>query len=145
MSSNDDANAQEPLPLRTLDAMPFWQGCQDGELLIQLCAACGRHQFYPRNLCATCGSREVAFVRASGRGTVFSFTVCHRPLAPRFAARTPYVVALVDLAEGPRMMTNIIDCPESELRIGMAVEVTFGPLGDDVTVPLFAPAGAGSA
>jgi uncharacterized OB-fold protein len=130
-----------PLPLRTLDAAPFWAGCRDRELLVQRCADCATFQFYPRAVCASCGSDRVQFLPVSGRGAVFAFTVCHRPLAPRFTGRTPYVVALVDLDEGPRMMTNIVGCPDTDVHIGMAVQVRFEQLNDDVSLPVFAPIG----
>ena len=128
----------EPVPLRTLDAQLYWDGCLRGELLIQRCDDCGRHQFYPRPMCAACGG-AVGFVPASGRATVHSMTVCHRPLTPRFGP-DPYVVALVELAEGPRMMTNIVGCPPEDVRIGMPVTVAFQRLTDDVSIPVFTPA-----
>jgi uncharacterized OB-fold protein len=132
---------QHPLPLRTHDAEPFWAGCRNRELLVQRCAECATCQFYPRAVCASCGSDQLQFQPVSGRGEVFAFTVCHRPLAPRFAGRTPYVVALVDLDEGPRMMTNIVGCPVSDVQIGMTVQVSFEQLNEDVSLPVFAPTG----
>jgi uncharacterized OB-fold protein len=127
----------EPLPLRTLDAQPYWDGCLRGELLIQRCTRCGAHQFYPRAMCVTC-TGPVEFVPVSGRGVVHSLTVCHRPLTTRFGTE-PYVVALVDLAEGPRMMTNIVGCPPESVHIGMNVAVSFQRLTDDVAIPVFEP------
>lgn len=126
-----------PVPLRTLDAQPYWTGCERGELLIQYCSRCGLHQFYPRDACTGCGG-AVQFTPAAGDAIVHSFTVCHRPLTPRFAAN-PYVVALVDLAEGPRMMTNIVGCAPADVWIGMPVRVLFQRLADEVCLPVFAP------
>lgn len=126
-----------PLPLITLDARPFWDGCREHRLLLQYCESCARYQFYPRDACTACGG-PVTFVPASGKGRVYSFSVCHRPLTPRFGPEL-YVVALVDLAEGPRMMTNVVDCAPSEVRIGMPVSVRFRRLTDEVTLPVFGP------
>jgi uncharacterized OB-fold protein len=136
MTGPSDADLQ-PLPHETFDALPYWEGCRAGKLVIQRCRDCAAYQFYPRDLCITCGSAQVEFVEVSGRAIVHAYSICHKPLSPRFADLTPYVVALVDLAEGPRMMTNIVGCPESELHIGMAVQVAFQHLGPDVTVPVF--------
>jgi hypothetical protein len=137
MSSTDDS--LQPLPLMTFDAVPYWQGCREGRLLLQRCSDCSSRQFYPRALCVCCGGVRLEFVEVSGRGVVHAFTICHRPLSARFAG-APYVVALVDLEEGPRMMTNIVGCPESEVRIGMDVQVSFQHLGEDVVIPVFEPA-----
>jgi uncharacterized protein len=129
------------LPLRTQDAAPFWEGCREGSLLIQKCSDCAQYQFYPRVVCVHCGSDRVEFVPTSGRAVVHAFTVCHRPLAPQFAADAPYVIALVDLDEGPRMMTNIVGCEPAEVHIGMPVHVSFRAVTDEVTLPVFEPAG----
>jgi hypothetical protein len=139
MSSNDET--LQPLPLMTFDAAPYWQGCREGRLLLQRCSDCSSRQFYPRALCVGCGGVRLEFVEVSGRGVVHAFTICHRPLSARFVG-APYVVALVDLEEGPRMMTNIVGCPESEVRIGMDVQVSFQHLGEDVAIPVFEPAGS---
>jgi uncharacterized OB-fold protein len=127
----------EPVPLRTLDAQPYWDGCLRGELMVQRCTGCGAYQFYPRVRCVTCAG-PVEFVAVSGKGTVHSLTVCHRPLTPRFGDG-PYVVALVDLDEGPRLMTNIVGCPPESVYIGMKVTVAFQRLTEDVSMPVFGP------
>jgi uncharacterized OB-fold protein len=126
-----------PLPHETFDAAPYWEGCRAGRLLIQYCRACASHQFYPRESCTACGSVHLDFVEASGLATVYAYSVCHKPLSPRFTDQTPYVVALVDVVEGPRMMTNIVGCPVSDLAIGTAVQVSFQSLGPDVVLPVF--------
>jgi uncharacterized protein len=128
-----------PLPVQLLDAQEYWAGCRDGRLLVQHCSGCDGWQFYPRVICAACGSVRLTFTEVSGRAVVHSFTVCHRSLGARFAARTPYVVALVDMAEGPRMMTNIVGCEPGEVTIGMPVRVGFETVTEDVVLPVFEP------
>lgn len=127
------------LPRETLEARAYWDGCRAGRLMVQRCAACGRHQFYSRAVCSHCGSWEVAHTQVSGRATVHASTVVHRPPHPRFAGRVPYVVALVDLDEGPRMMTMITGCAPADVHTGMPVEVVFEQVATDITLPMFAP------
>jgi hypothetical protein len=119
---------------------PFFEAASDGKLLIQRCAACGEHQFYPRTICVGCGAPDVGWVEASGRARVHTFTVIRQNRMPGWADEVPYVVAVVDLAEGCRMTTNIVGCAPEDVRIDMPVEVTFvdeGPL----TLPRFRPVG----
>jgi uncharacterized protein len=123
------------LPAIDADTQPFWDGAKRGELLIQRCTACDRRQFYPRQRCVRCGG-EVEWVQASGNGRVYSYTVIHRAANEAFASLVPYVVALVDLAEGPRMMSRLRVSPEA-VRIGLDVRVAFERLADDVTLPVF--------
>ena len=117
---------------------PYWNAAGRGELLLQRCRACDRHQFYPRGACTNCGNAELEWVQASGRGTIYSYTVFHRPPHPAFD-RLPLVVALVDLEEGPRMTTNIVGCDVGDVRIGMPVFVEFEQLTEDVGLPVFGP------
>ncbi len=126
-----------PRPEPTEISRPYWEGCARHELLLQWCRACGKPQFYPRSICVHCGSSELEWRRASGRGVVYSFSVVHR--APEATLPVPYVVALVDLDEGVRMMTNIVECPPEEVRVGQGVEVTFDDLGEGASVPVFRP------
>lgn len=88
---------------------PFWRACMERRLIVQRCGACGSAQFYPRPFCLSCGADDLAWVEASGRGTVYSTTTVHVPVDP--ALPPPYVVALVDLAEGPRLLTNLVGEP----------------------------------
>ncbi len=136
--------APRPRPLPTEETRPYWEGAQQGELRIQQCGACGRHQFYPRLLCTHCGSEQVGWVRATGRGRIYSYTVNHRPAGPAFASMVPYVVALVDLEEGARMMANLLQCAPEEALIGMEVEVVFEDIGEGMRLPQFKPAGDGA-
>ena len=131
---------KKPLPTVVGETAPFWQACREGRLLIQRCRDCGSPQFYPRGVCSHCLSGRVEWVQASGKGTVWSFTVTYVNRAPGFRDETPYVLALVELEEGVKMFTNIVDCPPEEVRIGMPVEVTFVRATDEISLPYFRPA-----
>jgi uncharacterized OB-fold protein len=121
----------------------FWEATREGRLLVQWCTECDRGVFYPRAFCPHCGVGRSALEwrTASGRATVYAASVEHRPAPGGFSGGEPYCVALVDLHEGVRMMTNIVGCPPDDVRSGMAVEVTWEPLGDGRRLPLFTPAG----
>ncbi|MFD7028285.1 Zn-ribbon domain-containing OB-fold protein [Streptomyces sp. NPDC059917] len=125
---------------------PYWDAAADGRLLLRRCADCGRVHHYPREFCPHCwaGEDRVAWEPASGRATLYTWSVVHRNDLPPFGARVPYVAAVVDLAEGPRMMTEVVDCAADALRVGMPLEVAFrveGEGGDAVSVAVFRPAG----
>jgi uncharacterized OB-fold protein len=126
-------------PERTADAAEYWEGCRRHELLIQRCENCGIHQFYPRLLCGSCSGRSLAWVRASGRGTIKSFTIVRRAVSDAYAADVPYVVALVTLEEGPTMMSNVVGCGVEQLHIGMPLEVVFEDWSDSVSIAKFKP------
>jgi uncharacterized OB-fold protein len=129
----------KPAPVPDADSAPFWEGARAGRLVVQRCLECGRHVFYPRLVCPHCGSSRLEWVTASGRATVYSFTVVHRA-PPPFADEAPYVVALVELAEGPRMMTRLTGLKPAEVKVGMPVEVRFVDLDEDFKLPYFGPA-----
>ncbi len=129
----------KPLPRLDEESKGFWEACQRRELVVQRCGGCGALRHYPRALCPTCLSDVVEWLRCSGRGTVYSFTVTHQNQAPGFREALPYVLAYVELAEGVRLLSNIIDCPPEAVRIGMAVEVVFSDVTPAVTLPLFRP------
>ncbi|MFF7182014.1 OB-fold domain-containing protein [Streptomyces sp. NPDC008121] len=115
---------------------PYWDAAAAGRLLLRRCGACGRAHHYPREFCPHCWSEDGGWETASGRATLYTWSVVHRNDLPPFGARVPYVAAVVDLAEGPRMMTEVVDVPETDLRVGMELEVGFRAEGD-VTVPVF--------
>ncbi|MER5381118.1 OB-fold domain-containing protein [Streptomyces sp. NPDC002688] len=117
---------------------PYWDAAAEGRLLIRHCAACGRPHHYPREFCPHCWSEDVNWRAASGRATLYTWSVVHRNDLPPFGGRVPYVAAVVDLAEGPRMMTEVVECEEAALRIGMSLEVAFR-----AGVPVFRPASSG--
>lgn len=128
---------RRPRPTISTDTAFFWEGAERGELLIQRCKKCGTLRHPARPMCGECGSLEWDTVRASGRGTVYSFVVYHHPPVPAF--ETPYIVALIELEEGTRLVSNVIGIDPREVRIGMPVEVTFEKVDDEMTLPLFKP------
>lgn len=128
------------LPTPDESTEPYWAATRDGKLLIKRCAECGRPHFYPRPFCPSCWSENVDWEEASGRGTLYTWSVVHVNDLPPFPERVPYVAAIVDLDEGPRVMTNIVGCDVDRLQVAMAVEVTFEPETDDVTLARFRPA-----
>ncbi|MEQ8692752.1 MAG: Zn-ribbon domain-containing OB-fold protein [Pseudomonadales bacterium] len=134
---------RRPLPQPTPETQHFWDGLQDGELRLQRCAACAHVYYPPRPFCPDCSSREVEIFNASGKGKLASYVINHRP-HPAWDA--PYSIAIVELEEGPRMATNIVNCPQTPeaLAIDMPVEIVFEAVSDDITLPLFQPVGAGS-
>ena len=129
------------LPQPDLETQPFWDATREGRLLIKHCNACGEYHFYPRPFCPKCWSDDVEWVEASGRATLYTWSVVHRNDLPPFGERVPYVAAVVDLAEGPRMMTNVVDCEFDALAVGMDLEAVFHPISDDVTIVQFRPVG----
>ena len=133
--------ATRPLPAVDDVSRPYWEAAGRGELLIQECPACGHRQFYPRALCTACAATP-EWKTASGRGTVYTYTVIRQNWSEPFRSMQPYVVAMVELEEGPRMMSNVTDCIPDDISIGMPVEVWFEPVEDGLAIPLFRPAGA---
>jgi uncharacterized OB-fold protein len=129
------------LPQPTPETQHFWDGCKAGELLLQRCTACSHTYFPPRPFCPGCGSRSVETFQASGKGKLWSYVINHRP-RPDISDK-PHSIAVVMLDEGPKMMTNIVDCPQTPeaLVLDMPVEVKFTTFGD-IALPLFKPAGA---
>ena len=127
----------KPLPIPNADTREFWDGCAQGELRLQRCRACGAAQFPPRALCATCHAPSPVWEKASGRGRIVSHTRVHRPPSPAFKADVPYVVALVALEEGPRIMVNLRGAAAEAPRIGDAVRIGFDPPAgpDNIALP----------
>ncbi len=117
----------------------FFAAARRGELTVQRCTSCGKAQLPPRPACTACMSEAVELVPASGRATVRSFTAVHRAPTKELQKQAPYLIALVDLDEGPAMMTRIVQVPAAEVRIGMRVQARFEPLSDDVALIYFAP------
>ncbi|GAA2637798.1 Zn-ribbon domain-containing OB-fold protein [Streptomyces axinellae] len=115
------------LPGTDAFTVPYWQAAAEGRLLLRRCRApgCGAAHHYPREFCPRCWSEDVEWVTASGEATLYTWSVVHRNDLPPFGERVPYVAAVVELAEGPRMMTEITGCPEEALRIGMPLRVAF--------------------
>lgn len=134
--------AREPRrarPVPTPETQFYWDGARQGELRLQRCRACAHAYFPARPFCPRCASREVEVFRASGRATLYSYVIHHRPV-PGFTP--PYAIAVVALEEGPRMMTSLIDVPQTPeaLVLDMPLEVTFERLDDQISLPVFRPA-----
>jgi uncharacterized protein len=138
MSSDVPEGAKpRPAPIPDAESAPFWAGTLEGRLLVQECSMCGRRQLYGRSLCTNCHSSALSWVEASGRGTVYSRTIIRQNPNRSFKHMIPFVVALVDLDEGPRLMTNIVGAPPDDVEIGARVRVKFEPVSDAAAVPLF--------
>lgn len=128
-----DETPEHLLPVPTPDDAEFWRGAHRGELRVQRCGTCGLHQHYARLRCSHCGADDLAWITASGEGTVYSFTVIRRHGAPPFKARVPFVVAAVDLAEaGARVLAVMPEVTPEQVHVGMKVRATFRPAGDEV-------------
>ncbi|ACL05921.1 Zn-ribbon domain-containing OB-fold protein [Desulfatibacillum aliphaticivorans] len=126
-------------PTPDADSKPFWEGCRNHELLFQKCAACGEIRWPPGILCPHCHSREVEMVRSGGKGTIYSYVIYHQPFHPEFADKVPYVVAIVELEEGPMLITNIVECPHESLACDMPVRVHWDDVSEECTLPKFRP------
>jgi uncharacterized OB-fold protein len=129
-----------PIPPTSEVTAPYWDAARRGELVVQRCAACDERPFPPRARCPRCGAGSLAFAPVSGRGTVYSFTVAQRAPHPVFSGQLPLVVAIVELAEGPRLVTNVVGCDLASVTVGMPVEVAFKPIDDsELVLPVFTP------
>ena len=126
-----------PQPFANGDSKPYWDAARERRLVIRKCKACGVLHFMPRHLCPACWSDQLEWVDAKGSGTIHSFTVIRRAPAAVFAPRAPYVVALIDLDEGPRMLANVLGEDALDTRIGDRVKVTFEDRGDGAMIPQF--------
>jgi uncharacterized OB-fold protein len=118
---------------------PFWDGTRAGKLLIQHCDACGKNIFYPRLYCPFCLSDQLGWIEASGRGTVYTFSVVENNAPSAFVPDMPYVIAIVRLEEGVQMMTNIVGCDPEQVHCDLPVKVVFEPLNEQITLPKFTP------
>lgn len=135
--------SSRPLPLPTPETAHFWEGTRKGQLRLQRCDACKEVIFPPRPFCPKCLSKDISVFTASGKGVLYSYVINQRPAAGQEA---PYAIAVVLLEEGVRMMTNIVDCPQTPeaLQLDMPVEVVFSQQNDAITLPFFRPANAAS-
>jgi uncharacterized OB-fold protein len=134
------SNAVKPAPAGDPATREYWEAASRGEFRIPLCTACGRHHLYPRTICPHCGSSALAWSDSPGTGEVYSYTVVHRAPSPAFEADVPYVVAVIQLDEGPHLMTNLLDITPEAVRIGQRVRVAFRAAGEDgALIPVFKP------
>lgn len=127
-----------PAPEVTPETEPFWAATAEGRLVLAHCDGCGLVLWYPKSFCSACGTTGVSWVEASGRGTVYSFSVIRKGQGA-YRDAGPYALAYVELDEGPRVMTNVVECDLDALQVGQPVEVVFAPTGDGHALPRFRP------
>ena len=133
------SNGDRVIPTPTPETKHYWDGAKDGKLILQKCNDCSDNYFPPRPFSPKCGSRSVQEFQASGKGSLYSYVINHLP-SPGFTP--PFAIAVVELEEGPRLMSNIVECEQTPeaLELDMPLEVTFEKLNDDITLPQFKPA-----
>jgi hypothetical protein len=129
-----------PKPVADWETRAYWEGAGRHEIVLQRCRRCKLVQHRPRAQCATCLASDVEHFVASGRGSVYSFTVTEQNQAPPFREAVPYVLAYVELEEGPRLLTNLVGCAPDQVRIGLPVRAEFRAEADGLAVPVFRPA-----
>ena len=133
--------ASKPLPLPTPETQPFWDSCRRHEMELPRCQDCGKFHFYPRAMCPHCWSPNLEWVKASGRGKLYSYVINHRP-PPGFEGDAPYVIAIVELDEGVRMMSNLVgvEPDPANLPLDMSLQVSYEDVSDQIAMPKFRPA-----
>ncbi len=139
-SSVPTLGIERPVPSPDLDSQPYWDATREHRLVLQRCASCSQFWFYPRARCPHCWSPDFTWEEVSGLGTVYSFTVIRRAPTPAFTPAVPYVVALIDLDEGPRVMSNVLGLDVADVRIDLRVRVAWEDIGDGLALPVFVPA-----
>lgn len=127
----------KPLPTIDPESAPYWEALKQRKLILKHCRDCSRHHFYPRELCPHCGSDALDWAQVSGAGSIYSYTIARRPAGPAFKADCPYVVAIIDLDEGARMMSNLIAADVESVQIGQRVQIEFEDVTPEVTLPKF--------
>ncbi len=140
MAEQRPAKYSKPLPVIDEESRPWWEALQRHELYVQKCRDCGDLRYYARAFCTQCLSPRTEWVRSSGRGKVYTFTATYQNQAPGFRESLPYIMAYVELDEGLKMLTNLVDCRPEEVRIGMPVEVVYEDVTPEVTLAKFRPA-----
>lgn len=131
---------EKPLPKPNADTKPFWDGCREHQLRFQKCRDCGHVRWPASIICPMCYSCDTEWIVSSGKGKVYTFVVYYQAYHPAFEADLPYVVAVVELEEGPHMLTNIVGCSPDEVSCDMPVEVTWQDITEDFGLPKFKPA-----
>ena len=129
-----------PIPVADEASEPFFRGARERRLMLLRCAQCGRHRLPGRERCADCWSTDAEWVQASGRGKLYTFGIMHQQYHPAFAGVVPYNYAIVELEEGPRLVTNIVECANEALRIDLPVEAVYDDVSDETTLVRFRPA-----
>ena len=130
-----------PRPTPSPTTQPFWDATADERFLVQRCTNCGHAQFYPRATCTACAATTLDWQPASGDATLHTFTIARRATHPAFDGSEPYVVAIVELAEGPRVTGSVVECDVDDVRVGMPLQLVWDEPGEDgFRLPLWAPA-----
>jgi len=132
--------ARKPLPAPSALSRPFWDGLAAGELRVQKCDDCGRLVFYPRPHCPDCLSEALTWTPLSGRGRVYTYTIVRRAMHPAFAPDVPYVFAIVELEEGPRLATNVVNCDIEAVRVELPVKAVYDSVAAGIALLKFEPA-----
>ncbi len=127
-----------PLPGVDEDTKPFWDFCKQHELRVQKCLNCGKLHYPVSPICPHCLGMDHEWAKLNGKGTVYSFIIARRSYNP--AVPVPYVVAIIELEDGIRMVSNVVECKPEEVRVGMPVEVVFDDISPDFSLPKFKPA-----
>ena len=129
-----------PIPVADEASKPFFDGANEGKLMLVKCSQCGTHRLPGRERCLDCWSTESEWEQASGKGKLYTYGIMHQKYHPAFAEETPYNYAIVELAEGPRLVTNIVDCEQDDMKTDMPVEAVFDHVSDEATLIRFRPA-----
>ena len=130
-------SAQFPLPVPNLDNQEFFDKCREHQLVLRRCRDCHSFLHPPRPNCPDCGSENLEWVASRGRGTIYTFTITREPVSRAFLGRLPWNVVEVELEEGVHLISNLVDCDPEEIEIGLAVEVIFEAVNDEITLPKF--------
>lgn len=133
------AKFQKPLPYIDDISRPYWAAARRHELVLQRCQECGHYRYPAGITCPHCLAERLEWVKASGRGTVYTWTVFHRAYHPAFASDVPYAVVAIELDEGPRLVSNLVNCNIEDIKVGMPVEVVFDDVTEEVSLPKFRP------
>lgn len=133
------SNYTKPLPNVNDDNKEFWAGCKIHQLRFQRCQSCGHVRWPASMFCPLCLARETEWIMSGGKGRVYTYAVYHVAYHPGFESELPYVVAIVELDEGPRLLTNLVDCKPNEVTCDMRVEVTWEDITEDFSLPKFKP------
>ena len=131
--------SQKPIPIMQPWTKDFWKGTKQGKLLIQSCRECGSKIFFPKKRCPDCWSEKMTWIESSGKATVYTYTIMRDMVEPKFVGDLPYVLAMVDLEDGIRMTTRIVNCLPENVSIGMEVQVVFEDISPECALPVFQP------
>lgn len=129
---------KKPLPEMDEELQSFWDACKTHELRVQQCHTCGTC-YYPSSICSNCDDPKMEWVKVSGKGKLHTYTIFHQLYHPAFKDDIPYNAAIIELDEGPLLLSNVVQCKNEDLKLGMPLEVTFEDVTEDVTLPKFKP------